>query len=111
MHVKIVAKRAGGLFFRQMADQAHGVLDWAGKVGAALSRAPLEFGDLAVRLVSGVHAAQLESNAFLPQGGMDPARWQARTEDVGYRRQIDQVNAALVLPKIPGVRSEEHTSE
>ena len=57
-----------------------------------------------MRFVGVIHTAQFELNAFALKRGMNPARRQDWAEHVTHRRKINQVDAAVVLPNIPGMR-------
>src|ERR1035438_10736244 len=86
-----------------MADHSHITSNSGYEARSALTCAPLELNDLAMRFMGVIHTAQFELNAFGLECGMDPACWQALGEHVAHRRKIDQVNAALVLADIPGM--------
>lgn len=71
--------------------------------GTSLPLAPTERHRLLVGGMLGIHAAQLEFHSAPLQFSLDPAVGMARVRNVRHRRQVDQMDAALVFFDSPDV--------
>ena len=61
-----------------------------------------------MRLMRWVYATQFESHAIPSHVRMNPSGRVAFVEHIGDRRQIDEMDSALILPVLPDVRVPEN---